>query len=140
MSDILPKRTHLQDVVNRIHEAALDPALWPDVVERARSYCNSDVGFFIWMDLEKHNPVVNHATLPNDALAAYRAEHFYSDPCFLAHSTDEIDNASLNSDWEPRASYLNSDLYRNFLTHVGVEDRASVSVLRDADHYAVFGV
>jgi DNA-binding CsgD family transcriptional regulator/PAS domain-containing protein len=134
------KRVRLQEVVNWIHDAALDPELWPAAVQRASAYCNSSMGILVWLDLRQSGPAIATSTLPHDAVRTYSSDFFLSDPGYRFHSTHPADTVSLNTDWESAESYRNSELYRNFLARVDIEDRAAVVVLRDPNHFAIFGL
>jgi DNA-binding CsgD family transcriptional regulator len=137
---IAGKRVTLQNVVNTIYDAALDSDQWPDAVLRANAYCGSEYGNLLWYAVDRGQPVFLHSNVPAAIASDYATRYAESDPATQFSVTAPVDTANINAQFMPRSRFRGSDMFRDIMRPIGVEDRAGIIVLRDANNVVVFSV
>jgi DNA-binding CsgD family transcriptional regulator len=131
----------LSHLIGEIYDAALDPALWPDVVGRAGRFVGGQVA-----SIFSKSPVAGSGSVYYDSGADpyYRQLYFEKyvklDPGTTGQYFAEIGQPIAVSDLMPYGEFLETQFYKEWVKPQGLVDFVSAVLDKSATTAALFGV
>ena len=128
-------------IVERIHEAALEPRLWSDVMSDIARLCGAHTGIFYAVDrVRGESGVLGATNIDPDSARDYEEHYFSVDPWQRHAIHSQAGRINLTHEFITDSEFQRSEFYQDYLRRSGIFYAMGGTVIRDADHMAVFGV
>ena len=128
-------------IVERIHSAALEPRLWSDVMSDIARLCGAHTGIFYEVDRVRGQSGVLGAVNIDPSSARTYEEHYVSVDPWQQHAIrSQTGRINLTHEFISDSEFRRSEFYQDYLRQSGIFYAMGGTVVRDADHMAVFGV
>jgi DNA-binding CsgD family transcriptional regulator len=132
---------NLNEVIDRIHGAALDPGAWSGVVGDLARLTGGHTGIIYDFEHTSGRPNVMGTLGIDPAMARAYEEHFWQlDPWHRHALTARAGAATLTHELIRDADFQQMEFYQDHLRLHGIFYALGVTVDRDTEHTTVFGV
>ena len=131
----------LSDLIGDIYDAALDPTLWPKVLEKTARFVGGPAAGLFWKDA---------ATKSGDAAYGYGIEPYYQqlyfekyiklDPLTIGHFFAEVEQPVAVADIMPYDEFLETRAYQEWGRPQGIVDVLNVALDKTATSAAMYCV
>jgi len=111
----------LSDLIGQIYDAALDPALWPDVLGEAHKFVRGSAAALYWKDAAARNGGV-------------------TDPITIGHYLAAIETPVAAAAVMPHDEVVETRIYREWVRPQGIVDCVSAPLEKSKRTVALFGV
>jgi DNA-binding CsgD family transcriptional regulator len=132
----------LYALIGDIYDAALDPALWPDVIGKAARFLPGVSGALFVKDTvsKTGNVYYDDSGLDPHYKQIYFEEYIKLDPANAAHFFSEIDIPVSTTDILPYDEFVESRFYKEWVRPQRIVDFISSLLDRSATSAAMFGI
>lgn len=128
-------------IVERIHGAALEPRLWSDVISDIARLCDAHTGIFYEVDrVRGQSGVLGALNIDPSSARAYEEHYISVDPWQRHAIRSQTGRINLTHEFISDSEFQRSEFYQDYLRQSGIFYALGGTVIRDADHMAVFGV
>jgi DNA-binding CsgD family transcriptional regulator len=126
------------DLVGRIYDAALDPQLWPQTMERLAAAVGATAAGLMLTDPVRQRLAAVSVGVNPDAIEAYNRYYWRIDP--LAPVVARMPTGLVFTDRSmvPRAELERTELHNDWAQPQGVEDSAFAVLMRDGSSMGAF--
>jgi len=132
----------LSDLIGQIYDAALDPALWPDVLGEARKFVRGSAAALYWKDAAPRNGGVTHDDGGIDP--HYRRLYFEKyaklDPITTGHYLAATETPVAAADVMPHDGFVETRIYQEWVRPQGIVDCVSAPLEKSNTTVALSGV
>ena len=131
----------LGPIIDRIHDAALDPTQWSGVVADLAGLCGAHTGIIYEFDRVRGTPAVMGTLQIDPSRAQLYEQHYYTvDPWNRHAMSSQIGRVTLTHKFMRDADFQRSEFYQDYLRQSDIFYALGTTVERTPDHMAVFGV
>jgi len=138
----LSELEHLSRLIGDIYDAALDSALWPDVVGKAGRFVGGLSATLVSKDAVNMsgNVLYESGGIPDHYRQTYLDTYAKMDPVTIGHFFAEIDQPIALSDLMPYDEFRATRFYQEWVEPQGLVDFISTTLDKSATSLALFGV
>src|SRR4051812_39609301 len=128
----------LSHFIDRVYDAALDPAAWPDVLAASAAYAGGQSAGLLTKDPGAALCIVHDQSgFESRYVGLYRDEYWRIDP-FAVSSVFPMDGVTTFADYMPLHELREGRFYQEWLRPQGWIDAASVVIERSATSFSTF--
>jgi DNA-binding CsgD family transcriptional regulator len=132
----------LSSLIGNIYDAALDPALWPDVLAQSARFVDGFSAALVFKDATKKSGNLYYDT--GDIAPHYRQLYFDTyvrlDPSTTSHVLAEIGEPIATADFMPYDEFLETRFYKEWARPQQLADFVTAVLEKSATGAALFGV
>jgi DNA-binding CsgD family transcriptional regulator/PAS domain-containing protein len=129
-------------LIGEIYDAALDPALWSDILGRARDFVGGSAAVLYLKDIGRKSASIHYDDrgIDPDYKRLYLEEYVKYDPTTAAEVFATIGQPLATADLIPYDEFLQTRHYREWARPQGLVDHLRVALEKSATSIAFFGI
>jgi DNA-binding CsgD family transcriptional regulator/PAS domain-containing protein len=138
----MPEPEQVLSLVGDIYDAALDPALWPDLLGKTRDFLGGSAAVLYSKELARKNASIYYddGGLDPHYRQLYLDEYVKYDPSTTAEVFATIEQPLATADLIPYDEFLQTRHYREWARPQGLVDHLRIALAKSATSTTFFGV
>jgi DNA-binding CsgD family transcriptional regulator len=137
----MQEETELSEIIGEIYGAALDPAMWPAVIEKVVVFCEGQAGCIIIRDLARQTTVIEYSVgCPAGNYPKNIHRHLRFSVVDTVLSSADIGDVIRISDLTGASKFNRSRYYRNWLMPNGWSDLLLAPISKCGNTYLVIAI